>query len=73
MSKRITSLLAGAFVLGGLSFGAAQLRAGEAADCEGAHGTCATQMQCENLCEMLFPGQGSAGICHNGCCYCAER
>lgn len=74
MVKRISSLLVAAFVVGGLSFGAAQLGAGQALVCEGYHGVCASQGECEDLCEQLFPENGGVGICFpNGCCMCAEK
>jgi hypothetical protein len=42
MMNRISSLLVAAFVVGGLTFGAAQVTAGEVTDCEalGYHGPC---------------------------------
>lgn len=73
--KRISSLLVAAFVLGGLSFGASQLTAGEATDCQalGYHGPC-TNGSCYDLCLQLYPLNGGEGICFpNDCCMCAER
>ena len=73
--KRIRTLMVTAFVVGGLSFGVAQLGAGEGGDCEGYHGPCADQGECEELCIELFPLNGGEGICFlwNHCCMCAER
>lgn len=77
MMKRISSLLLAAFFLGGLSFGAAQLTAGEATDCEalGYHGPCDSEGRCEDLCLQLFPDNNGVGICFTDvwCCMCAER
>lgn len=74
MMKRIASFLVAAFVVGGLSYGAAQLRAGEPLVCEGYHGTCTDEQACRDLCLQLFPLNGGEGICFwNGCCMCAER
>jgi len=74
MVKRIQFLLMAMFVLGGLSFGAAQLRADAPLVCEGYHGTCTDPEDCSELCLQLFPLNGGEGICFpNGCCMCAER
>lgn len=77
MIKRISSLLVAAFVVGGLSFGAAQLRAGEATDCValGYEGPCEDEQDCHDLCIELIPENNGAGICFEtiGCCRCAWK
>jgi hypothetical protein len=76
MMKRISSLLVAALVLGGLSFGAAQLRGGEATDCEalGYHGPCDASGSCYDLCLHLYPLNNGDGVClPNDCCMCVER
>lgn len=72
--SKVTTWLLALIVVLGLSFGASQLFAGERSVCEGYDGTCSSQMECEMLCEMLYPENGGAGRCEpNGCCPCAQR
>jgi hypothetical protein len=77
MIKRISSLLVAAFVVGGLGYGAAQLRAAPITDCEtmGYHGPCDPTGSCDDLCLALFPLNGGEGICftRDWCCMCAEK
>ena len=77
MLKRIQVFFVAALVAGGLSFGAAQLRAGEMDDECGwpYHGPCDQQGQCYDLCIVLFPDNGGEGHCFVGpwCCACAEK
>ena len=71
--SRVTAFVIGLIVLVGLAFGATQLVADTSGDCQGYHGTCASQMECEALCFMLFPENQGLGNCEpNGCCLCAE-
>ncbi len=73
LSKVTTWVLTLVVVLG-LSFGASQLFAGERTICEGYDGTCSSQFECEQLCEILYPGSGGNGRCDpNGCCRCVQR
>jgi hypothetical protein len=77
MLKRLSSVLLAAFVIGGLGFGATQLRAGVTTDCQvlGYHGPCDTHGECFNLCIQLFPEGNGTGFCDTrfSCCMCATR
>jgi hypothetical protein len=78
MIRRIQSLLMAAFVVGGLTFGTAQLRAGGGGDwCteHGYHGPCDAEGDCYELCIFLFPLNDGVGICFESvwCCMCAEK
>ncbi len=73
MIRRMRSLFLAAFVVVGLTFGAAQLWAGQGSEC--LYGPCDEEGQCEELCLDLFPLNGGAGFCivHTWCCMCAEK
>lgn len=76
MKKAVTFLCRALFstaVIGGLTFGAVQARAGSiAADCPNPpyDGTCASQQDCQRLCESIY-GPEIIGDCTPwGCCAC---
>jgi hypothetical protein len=75
MIRKIRSAAVAVVVVSAFAFGTFQLRGGETATCEGTHGPCSDQPECERLCEQLFPENGGIGICFlpEGCCMCAER
>lgn len=77
MSSRIREVavwMVAILVIAGLGFGASQLFAAQPSACDGYDGTCANPQECHDLCLILYPLNGGAGLCDgNGCCRCAQR
>jgi len=76
--KRVATLIRTACGVGSvlaiLALGASQLLAGPVTrSCPPSSiGTCTSQQDCQNQCDVVFPPPGSTGgLCNQGCCYCA--
>lgn len=72
---KLTRLVVGTIaVLGTLAVGARQAWAGSEAtslSCTpGSVGTCSSDQDCQNTCDVIYGAGQSKGACQAGCCFC---